>query len=118
MNICTIHHTFRRQRWEQSHFYLAITEEVLANVTIQSHEITPEKYGQGHKLMKILGYKWNGLIGINDKGIINPIKVTSRQSCDTGGLGVKKVLFHLGINIFIVESDSLLEPEYQSKSKK
>lgn len=66
-------------------------EEVPADLTIQSPEITFEKYGQVLKLMKCLGYKGNGPIGYNNKGLIDPIKAISRWPRDTSGLGIKKI---------------------------
>lgn len=91
-------------------------EEVPVDLTDQSHEITPEKYGLGLKLIKCLGYKSNGPIGHNNNRLIDPIKETSRKPCDTIGLGFKKVPFHLGINKFVPKSDSSSKHESQTES--
>lgn len=79
---------------------------VLINLKVQSCEITPKNYGQGLKLMKQLGYKGNGPIGWNNKGVIDPIKAIPRWPLDTIGLGFKKVPFHLGINFFLPEPNN------------
>ena len=61
--------------------------------------------------MKHFGYKGNVPIGINNKRLLKPIEATRRHKQDTMGLGFKKAPFHLGINKFILESDSQLEPK-------
>ena len=75
-----------------------------------SHQIDTEYYGKGLHLMKRFGYKGNGPIVLNDKGLLKPIEATGRHQRDTMGLGFKKALFHLGLNKFITVSDSQPEP--------
>ena len=50
-------------------------EETLVDLTEQSHEITPEKYGPGLKLMKHFGHKGTSPIGCNKNGLIDLVKV-------------------------------------------
>ena len=61
--------------------------------------------------MKHFGYKGNGPIGLNNKGLLKPIEATGRHQRDTTGLGFKKAPFHLGLNKFITASNSQPEPE-------
>ena len=61
--------------------------------------------------MKHYGYKGFGPIGYNNNGLINPLKVTTCSNRDNTGLGFKKILFHFGINKFILEPESLSEHE-------
>ena len=51
--------------------------------------------------MKCFGYKGNEPIGVNNKGLLKPIKATSRHKQDTTSLGFTKIPFHLGINQFV-----------------
>ena len=43
------------------------------------HEIDTEYYGKGLHLMKHFGYKGNGPIGFNNKGLLKPIEATGRH---------------------------------------
>ena len=49
-----------------------------------SHQIDTEYYGKGLHLMKNVGYKENGPIGLNNKGLLKPIEATGRHQRDYG----------------------------------
>ena len=80
-------------------------EELESEKASSSHQIDIEYYGKGLHLMKHFGYRGNGPIGINNKGLLKPIEATRRHKWDTTGLGFKKARFHLGLNKFITKSD-------------
>lgn len=74
-------------------------------------EIEIEIYGKGFKLMKQFGYKGNGPLLVNSKGLRKPTKATCKCKGDTTSLGFKIIPLHLGVNKFVPKPNHLPQLE-------
>ena len=70
-------------------------------------------HGKGYEIMKRMGYKGEGPMGKNNKGLIDPIETKFRRPNYTIGLGFKKISFHLRNKKFILVQDKMIEILYE-----